>query len=111
MNTQIDNSTAIFIVIAIIIFLYVTYKRYQKRCSTCRKWNALSEIDRKRESRENISIKKTSKSEGRNSQNKVTYTHYKDVYVPGYKDTYLVTYQCKYCKNPVTKEEILRHEV
>ena len=77
----------------------IMWKRWNKKCCACKRWNALALIKTEMLKQEKISV--LVELEHRNLNREVTGTH--DQYIPGKRRTYKDTYRCKYCGNLETR--------
>ncbi|MDD3138207.1 MAG: hypothetical protein PHX08_04455 [Lachnospiraceae bacterium] len=98
------NQTAFNIVgwtgIAIIVISSVVlYRRWQKKCMVCKKWNAmfLEHTDFLKE--DDISV--LVECEHRSANGNFTGSH--DQYIPGKRKTYRDTCKCRFCGNTTTR--------
>ena len=108
-NKDLRIGAAIIGAVSTIVGL-VFWRLYTKRCKECGLWNALVVTEREEVDRVATAIKKTLREEHRNSKGEVTKTVQREVMVPGVKVTYLVTTQCKYCKNVDQHHETRKYE-
>lgn len=88
--------TFIFL-IGIAVFGYIKYSQYQKRCGSCGKWNAISITDKKVVSRDETSIKRTTKDIRRNRNGEIIDTVEREVFIPGIKEKTAIITRCKFC--------------
>ena len=88
-----------------IIFASIFNGARKRKCDTCGKWNALSEIKRDLISKEETYITKTLTDKRKNSQGQVVETIERHVVVPGYKMIYEVREECKFCRQVYVHEE------
>lgn len=95
-----------FLVIAAIIFGFISIVGLQNRCPHCKKWSALKYNTRYKINERSISIKK--KLEKRNSYGELISTQ--DAYILGTETTYEVEYVCKYCGKKCTKKKVEKTE-
>lgn len=95
----------IILLIIIGIFVYIKYLHYQKRCSSCGKWNAMKIIDKKVVSRDETSVKKTVKDVHKNRNDEIIETVEREVYIPGIKEKTAIIARCKFCNAEDTTYE------
>ena len=88
----------------------VSWRMHSKRCKECDLWNALIVTDREEVDRVATAIKKTLKEQHKNSKGEIVRTVEREVMVPGVKVTFLVTNQCKFCKNVSQHHETRTYE-
>lgn len=91
--------------IASMIVGWVMYKRYTKRCTQCKKWNAMEIIKMEKTGEKPSSLKKTAKITDIKGK-----AHYNTYYVPATTYYYDVYRQCKYCGYIRITQESLKRE-
>jgi|GEM_PF-2332964 len=85
------------------IFLWITYKRYDRKCDRCKKWNSMRKKDEKLIDQKPSKIKKTIRTKHANGK----YTE-KEVYVPATTYTYNIYRECKHCGYEDTVKKVVK---
>ena len=107
-----DNSGVIYFILIVIgvflilVVLIIIFYRYEKKCSNCKKWNAMKEYQRDLIGEKASKIKKTLKTKDRNG-NVIKTT---EVYVPATIYYYDIHRKCKYCGYKDTIKESEKKE-
>ena len=107
-----DNSGVIYFILIVIgvflilVVLIIIFYRYEKKCSNCKKWNAMKEYQRDLIGEKASKIKKTLKTKDRNG-NVIKTT---EVYVPATIYYYDIHRKCKYCGYKDTVKESEKKE-
>lgn len=92
-NQDIFNWVVLIGILVLVVMSTVLYRRWIKKCPVCKRWNAMKLTQTKLLRQEDISV--LMELEHRNLNGHVVGTH--DQYIPGKRNTFMRTYQCKHC--------------